>query len=469
MRCSGRRRLRGARERCDRHGGGVDGETAVEYCCDDGIPVSTVTFIGFTGPAGTGKTWSLLHALDEELQREAMLADQRVLGLTFMHGSRRRLHERLEASSARGRFECYTFDRFAWEIVRRWRSRRTADPDPAPPDGASHFDLTCSAAARLLRSADVVAWVARRFPVVIVDEFQDCSIERLGIVQALAPSVRMLVAADEFQDLRSTAANDAVTWLKAQSGLKELSIVRRTDRPGLLAAALALRAGRAPTNGDGFEVVPVPVTAVAASKIAFAIMTGRMNDLAVLSPARPAKSPFVAEVVSLVSTKSYGKRGQVGPFTVRWEETVDAVEAEAVEALQLTNTTALIKAPDVLAATQLALAPALARWVEHQRSVCGRTEFAPADVLAQVQRAAQQRRAFGLSRRGWRAMTVHQAKNREFDHVVVLWPYQVTADPEAARRLLYNAITRARHSVLVLVQDPSRDPSRQRIKKPPFE
>ena len=59
-------------------------------------------------------------------------------------------------------------------------------------------------------------------------------------------------------------------------------------------------------------------------------------------------------------------------------------------------------------------------------------------------------------------MTIHQAKNREFDHVIVLWPYQVTADPEAARRLLYNAITRARRRALVVVQNPDR------LQHPPF-
>jgi superfamily I DNA/RNA helicase len=41
-------------------------------------------------------------------------------------------------------------------------------------------------------------------------------------------------------------------------------------------------------------------------------------------------------------------------------------------------------------------------------------------------------------------MTVQQAKNREFDGVVILWPFTVGGDPEHKRRLFYNAITRAR-------------------------
>ena len=57
-------------------------------------------------------------------------------------------------------------------------------------------------------------------------------------------------------------------------------------------------------------------------------------------------------------------------------------------------------------------------------------------------------------------MTVHQAKNREFDSVIVLWPYEVSATRQ--RRLLYNAITRAKRQAVVIVQNPDR------INQPPF-
>ena len=50
------------------------------------------------------------------------------------------------------------------------------------------------------------------------------------------------------------------------------------------------------------------------------------------------------------------------------------------------------------------------------------------------------------------AMTVQQAKNREFDGVVIIWPYQVGGDVEHKRRLLYNAVTRAKRWCNVIVQ-----------------
>ncbi|XCB28880.1 ATP-binding domain-containing protein (plasmid) [Tunturibacter empetritectus] len=49
-------------------------------------------------------------------------------------------------------------------------------------------------------------------------------------------------------------------------------------------------------------------------------------------------------------------------------------------------------------------------------------------------------------------MTIHQAKNREFDGVVIVWPYQVAGDLDQKRRLLYNGVTRARHWCVSLVQ-----------------
>ena len=63
-------------------------------------------------------------------------------------------------------------------------------------------------------------------------------------------------------------------------------------------------------------------------------------------------------------------------------------------------------------------------------------------------------------------MTIHQAKNREFDNVLVLWPVQVPADLEAQRRLLYNALTRAKNLATVIVQDPV--PAKSRLRLPPF-
>lgn len=59
-------------------------------------------------------------------------------------------------------------------------------------------------------------------------------------------------------------------------------------------------------------------------------------------------------------------------------------------------------------------------------------------------------------------MTVQQAKNREFDGVIVIWPFQVGGDDEQKRRRLYNAVTRARRWCSVIVQN------EVILKSPPF-
>ena len=63
------------------------------------------------------------------------------------------------------------------------------------------------------------------------------------------------------------------------------------------------------------------------------------------------------------------------------------------------------------------------------------------------------RQRYGSDNHDFVAMTVQQAKNREFEGVFVLWPYQIGGDAEHKRRLLYNAVTRARRWCTVVVQN----------------
>jgi superfamily I DNA/RNA helicase len=67
-------------------------------------------------------------------------------------------------------------------------------------------------------------------------------------------------------------------------------------------------------------------------------------------------------------------------------------------------------------------------------------------------------------------MTIHQAKNREFQNVVILWPVEVGGTPESLRRLLYNGMTRAKSRVLIIVQSPPAKggQAKDRLALPPF-
>src|SRR5690606_20368723 len=134
--------------------------------------VSTVTVRAFTGGAGCGKTHRLMQALSSHLGTMPLKDGQKVLALTFMHGSRRRLEERLDQLKIlKGRTDCSTIDSFAWRLVRRWLPLAVAlgfaDIEP------DQYERVCDAAGALLQIKEVCGWVAATFPILLVDEAQD--------------------------------------------------------------------------------------------------------------------------------------------------------------------------------------------------------------------------------------------------------------------------------------------------------
>jgi superfamily I DNA/RNA helicase len=122
-----------------------------------------------------------METLGETLALVPLGDGQRVLALTFMHGARRRLHEKLRGMDGlRRSIECTTIDSFGQRVVRRWRGLATALGMPVlQPD---QYDAQCDAAGTLLERPDVTTWVAASFPVVLVDEAQDLKPERLRMI-----------------------------------------------------------------------------------------------------------------------------------------------------------------------------------------------------------------------------------------------------------------------------------------------
>jgi hypothetical protein len=108
-----------------------------------------MTLFAVEGAAGCGKTVLLIGTLEEALARTPLGDGRRVLALTFMHGARRRLHDKLRGvSDLRGRLHCVTIDSFAQRLVGRWQSLATALE--VPPLRADQYDAQCDAAGLLL-------------------------------------------------------------------------------------------------------------------------------------------------------------------------------------------------------------------------------------------------------------------------------------------------------------------------------
>ena len=430
------------------------GEPSVRRRCkqrgDQGL--SAVTIRAVEGAAGCGKTTRLMAMLAETLGARPLIEGQRVLALTFMHGARRRLSDRLKGvAGLAGRVQCCTVDAFAWRICRRWRGFAMALGIPDSTE--DEFDAVCDAAGLLLEQAEVRLWTAMSFPIVLVDEGQDLRPQRLRMLVALSEATHSLIAADEFQCLDQTLRpNPLVAWLQNAAVPETLVRVRRTNVGGLLAAATAIRSSQAPVNGQGFRILQPGVSVpLAATLLTNAIAWRQGGDVAVITPA--LQGGYAQSVIARVGQGPCGQQ-QNGPYSIHWEGTDRDETQRIVGALQLPSTSTATEAFAALRALP-ASGPARATidWINNQIHAVGRLAFTREEIEAVIARNVALRRQYGGGGSHlFNAMTVQQAKNREFEGVVVIWPYQVGGDVEHKRRLLYNAVTRAKRWCNIIVQ-----------------
>lgn len=405
------------------------------------------------GGAGCGKTFELMAALGRALAEVPLREGQRVLALTFMHGAKHRLHERLRSvPGLAGRFECCTIDSLAWRLVRRWRGLLAALGTLQP--GEEAYDAQCGAAASLLERAEVRGWIAASFPIVLVDEAQDLKPERLRMIAALRNSVHLLIAADEFQCLdQALRPNPLVTWLPTVCAPTVLTQVRRTNVPALLNAAAALRAGNVPVSDGAFRILVSRGPNMTPALLANAIGWRRPanSNVAVITPARAGN--FADTVINRVGQRAWGRNN--GPYAIHWERSENEEQNALLAPFVFEGAVSLMDAHAALDALDRSAAVRTAKqWASFQARAHGQTHFTRAELAAVIARELKMRRQRhpDITQHRFVAMTVQQAKNREFDGVVVLWPFQVGGDNEHKRRLLYNAVTRARNWCTVILQ-----------------
>ena len=75
-------------------------------------------------------------------------------------------------------------------------------------------------ALTLLESASVRGFISSTYPLIIVDEFQECNADAISLICKLAEVSRVLLAADGFQDLTSAddAPCEAISYLERCKG-----------------------------------------------------------------------------------------------------------------------------------------------------------------------------------------------------------------------------------------------------------
>lgn len=414
----------------------------------------------FSGGAGCGKTYQVMLALSARVEQAPLSEGEKILALTYMHGSRRRLHERLSGiKHLANKFECLVIDSLAWRIVCRWRSLLTSMEFAVPEVG--EFNRICEGAALLLTHTTVAKWVAATYPVMILDEAQDLDPVRLSIVQALSRHIEMIAAADEFQCLDETLRpNPACGWLGNVSEPEHLTVPRRTNLRELLDAAHAIRSRNAPVSGRMFQIAQTSNVGLAGTYLSNALgWHGKGQNVAIITP---GTGRFPTAVTEWVATRRTNQNN--GPFSIKWEHSESQATARYLEGLDLPEKANAIQVERlVIDAGDDRTSKDVSHWLDLQRRTQGRTMFHKADVVAVIKQSFSARKySPSVAQRVPLAMTVHGAKNREFDMVVVLWPAAMTGDAEQKRRLLYNAVTRAKSRCLVLVQ------SQDALGWPPF-
>jgi len=442
-----------------------------------------MTFDFFEGAAGTGKTHNLMGRARELVEDGLQGEGHKLLALTFMNGARRRLDTRLgENPVFRRRFDCQTFGVFARTLAIRRRSLITPEMK-AQAAVLNEFDGPCILAATLLQYQAVQQWIARTFPLVLVDEAQDLDEYRAAILRGLSSSFRIVAAADAFQCLhagRDTAP--LMGWLESAGQTHRLTLPRRTNQQGLLAAALAVREGRdvkavltAKTfknsttwNGAGFRLFEAPATNANHALLAWSIandIAQRQGPVVILTP--DAGSAIIRATLTTVQTKQHTRKNSgltFGPYPHTWDRH-DNEEADALLAgigLPEMASYADLRALLTPRAGHAAVAQAISR-MDRLRRAHGQAGFTAAQVNEFVRESVRNRSRLGLRQdRGHLAMTIQRAKNREFPNVIVLWRHTATGSAEHLRRLLYNGITRAQNHCTVIVL------GQGRLNAPPF-
>lgn len=409
-----------------------------------------MTVRAFIGGAGCGKTHMLMESLSAHLDATPLHVGQRVLAITFMHGSRRRLEERLGMlKNVKGKTECTTIDSFAWRLVRRWRSLGAAlgfvNIEP------SEYERVCEAASALAQVEEVYNWVAATFPILVVDEAQDMTVTRLGMVAGLAKRLKVFVAADEFQCLsEELRPNPACSWLSQVCAPEELTQPHRTNVNELLNAARAIRAGEAPKSEKFFVVAQTSTPPLAGAWINSNLSWyGGGKSVAIITPTH---GTFARAALAWAAANKT-KKG-AGPYNIAWEQSEAKAATEYLATIQLADQADGPSIAAVLAAAGDARTTRdVTEWLDIQRRTRAKVEFARNEVVKLIEQSFSQRRQSRRTEvRGWKGMTVHGAKNREFDNVIVLWPAAVGGSDDQRRRLLYNAVTRAKERCIVLVQ-----------------
>jgi superfamily I DNA/RNA helicase len=424
--------------------------------------------IFITGSAGTGKTTKLLGLAAHHSAAHLKQPHQRLLAMAYMHGARRRLDAALEKD-----IECKkitrlvsTIDSFSLSLLNKWRTALGLELPicPTPPNctkrferhGRLHlpFDQIAHNAACLLKHNTVAKIVAASFPLVIIDEFQDCHGPKLEIVKALSVMSQLIIAADPYQHLEASFEGcPAVDWLEGLC-VSDLASVHRLTKPHRFAnskifeAATCIRDATPPANDT------ILFYQGNFRQAAFWIMD--RLQLGWRSPKWSGTTAIISPSVSgdieklLKSMRDQQAKRKVR--TIKWLQQRKAENEQLDLCLSLGVTSDYEDNGEWLgeissAGSQATEVVERTRRFAHLKGIRSIPKHLVTYVVEQVINGERARRSHSDR---FVVSTIHGAKNCEFDNVVVIWTYELPPGTILHSRLLYNAITRAKQNCVLI-------------------
>jgi superfamily I DNA/RNA helicase len=432
------------------------------------------TVVAVMGPAGTGKTTRLLDVAQEYAERLITRQPQRLLAMTFMNGARRRLDSALQKAVPKIPKTTVTLDKFAATIVNRWRQAdnltfpiSSSDEGDQEAPAIRHFrtclsfDDAIARASRLIEQKSVGAWIQNSFPLILIDEFQDCVDVRLKFVQDLALVTQVIVAADAFQllDSDNPEACPAVEWIESLENaddaiVERLDTTHRTNSRPLLDAAHALR-NNSSASDRTVRVVCAPAYGLLAAQCMSFMLQSRSKDKtrptwAFLAPS--LKEATISKLLASLNKQLEARHCRA----IRWttQHSGDHERKELLKGIGLKSDRRDDDQRWTPGISSDPLANQVRRSVARFARLRGIDEITRGLARQFADAAVHGRAAHGHSSSRFLITTIHGAKNREFDNVVIFWGFKVPGDKTAQRKLLYNAVTRAKRAAILLVHDP---------------
>lgn len=423
-------------------------------------------FVG--GEAGAGKTRKLMETAPLVWAQHMSGPHQTVLAIALMHGARRQLELSLSRFCPALPATVSTIHSFALRIANRWR-RTLGLSSPisicekscglAVKNDRTYatFEELLELACDLLESPTVQSTIADSHPVAIVDEFQDCSGNSLRLIQTLGKSVKLLLAADDFQLLiNGTVGCPAVDWiaqLKNEGRIHHeyLGGCRRTEESAILHTARCLR------HNIRAEQSTVSVYhGFNPGQLACRVVE-RFTGWGKIKPANGTCALIVLSMSDVQVTKlldSFNKQLEdKARRRIFWSQ-YQSDEQQLSDMLAELGVNSSAQPGSVWSARgepSSGAATNVIADIKRFAKLRGMSEI-PEELVTEFARIAlHNAKAFAKSSPRCQLLTVFGAKNREFDHVFIFWSFKRLAwSVDEQRRLLYNAVTRAKIDCTIL-------------------